>query len=557
MSVKKVLIVCSHFWPSIGGVEISMAQLGSELIGAGYAVTALTPAWAGRSADHYLGIRIWGVEKPEFAAAIRAAVASGDYHACILIQDPKGVIIWAVDGLTPPSSTRLLIQPIINEEGYRRWQDNADFRAKLAAILNTADAALTMTRGGADQRYMREAGVPPVYLPNASAVPASAGDFRQRYGIPADRFLILHVANLHAVKNHIGLIDALPDMPPSWQLVMVGVAGVNGEYVEAVRAKLASRPEIIYIPGLLPEWVGEAMRAADAVVLASHGEGSPITLLEAMSVGTPWLATPECGAANDHLGGVICELAEFPRYLRRYAAQPELARAVGQIGYRHWQECYCWPVVLQGWTDLIEHGALRRAFLPSAPLTAEMDAALERLRANPEADFAAQPQVTPPAPVDFSVFNLNRYRSGPLLVGWVGDAAASQEEVHRLLLPAMGQRHEIHIMSELVNGAPLAHFFNSIDVLLVTGLQSYIFDVIPLAIACGVFPVAIRQRFVAEQLARGDAGVMVDPLGSALHEALNWCAEHPDEVRRRGYRQAQTLALRESGVAAERLPAPL
>jgi len=446
--------------------------------------------------------------------------------------------------LTPPASTRLLIQPIINEEGYRRWQDNADFKTRLAAILSTADAALTMTRDGPDHRYMRDAGVAPVYLPNASAAPdlSGGGDFRLRHGIPADRFLTLHVANLHAVKNHLGLIDALADMPPSWQLVMIGVAGPKDDYVDAVRAKLAGRPEILFIPGLAPDGVAGAMRAADAVVLASHGEGSPITLLEAMSYGKPWLATPQCGAANDHLGGLVCELAEFPRYLRRYAAQPALARAVGQIGYRHWQQCYCWPVVLQGWVDLIEYGELRRSFV----LTAEMAAARDSMRADPAADLVAPPAVARP-PVDFAVFNLDTYRSGPIRFGWIGDAAANPKEVHQLLLPAMGQRHEMHISSELVDAATLAAFFNGIDVLLVTGVQRYIIEMIPLAIACGVFPVAIRQRYIAEQLDGGAAGLLVDESGSALHEALSWCADHPDEVRRRGYRQAQMLALRQSG----------
>src|SRR5471032_1311295 len=130
MSAKKVLIVCSHFWPSLGGVEISMAQLGAELTGAGYAVTVMTPAWEGRVANHYRGAAIIGVEKPQFPAAIRAAVASGDYDACFLIQDPKGTIIWSLEGLTPPPSTRLLIQPIINEEGYGRWRDDADFKTR-------------------------------------------------------------------------------------------------------------------------------------------------------------------------------------------------------------------------------------------------------------------------------------------------------------------------------------------------------------------------------------------------------------------------------------------
>lgn len=368
MSKKHFLIACSHFWPSVGGLETSMGQLGSELVADGYQVTVLTMAHPARTADVHQGVRIASVPYPELQGAVRAAVASGQYDACLLIQDPLGTIPWSIEGLPKPPRTRVLVQPIINEDGYARWKDNAEFRQGLAAILKGADAALTMTKSGPDHRFMVEAGVQPVYLPNASAQLAPAGDFRAQFGIPADRFMILHVANLYWVKNHIGLIDALPDMPADWQLVMIGNPTGASDCVEAVQAKLASRPEVRFIPGLAPEWIAAAMQAADVVVLASHGEGSPITLLEAMSHRKPWLATPTCGAANDHLGGLICPLPEFMPRLRQLAAQPALRQALGELSYGHWQQCYSWPVVLQGWKDLVEHGRLRRSFAPGPEL---------------------------------------------------------------------------------------------------------------------------------------------------------------------------------------------
>jgi glycosyltransferase involved in cell wall biosynthesis len=368
MDKKRILIACSHFWPSVGGLETSMGQLGSELVADGYDVTVLTLAFPARSADVRQGVRIVSVAMAQLQGAIRAAVASGEYDACLLIQDPLGTIPWSIEGLARPARTRVLVQPIINEDGYARWKDNAEFRQRLAAILKSADAALTMTKSGPDQRFMLEAGVEPVYLPNASAQLAPAGDFRAQFGIPAERFLILHVANLYWVKNHVGLIDALAGMPADWQLVMIGNPTGASDCVEAVQAKLASRPDVRFIPGLPPEWIAAAMQAADVVVLASHGEGSPITLLEAMSQRKPWLATPTCGAANDHLGGLICPLSEFKARLHQLAAQPELRRALGELSYAHWQQCYAWPVVLQGWKDLIETGRLQRSFAPSAQL---------------------------------------------------------------------------------------------------------------------------------------------------------------------------------------------
>jgi glycosyltransferase involved in cell wall biosynthesis len=548
---KKILIACSHFWPSIGGLETSMGQLGGELAAAGYAVSVMTLAFPGRSADSHGGVAIISVDMPAFQHAIRAAVASGVYDCCLLIQDPLGNIVWSVEQLAPPAHTRVLVQPIINEDGYARWKDNQDFRQRLAAILKSSTAALTMTKSGPDHRFMREAGVEPVYLPNASSQAVPAGDFRQQLGIPADRFVILHVANLYWVKNHVGLIDALAGMPDNWQLVMIGTPTGATDCVEAVQAKLASRPEIKYIPGLPPEWVSAAMRAADVVVLASHGEGSPITLLEAMSHGKPWLATPQCGAANDHLGGFITDLPGFMPRLRQLAAQPALRKELGEVSHAHWSECYAWPVVLRGWMDLIETGRLQRSFEPGAALVermrqvraalADADAATPAGHARGAllAEFARR--------VDFAAFHVDAYREGPVRFGWVGTVPKRTDEVNSLLIPAMGSRHQMAILDEQAGPAEAAAFFQSIDVLLLTSEQDYALAAAAAAMACGVYLLGVRQGRLAELLEQQPGAQLAAPSGAALHEAMNWCSENGAELRRRGYRQAQQVALRAAG----------
>lgn len=394
----RVLIVCSHFWPSSGGVESRMGQFSTGLVRAGYDVSVLTQALPNRTSDDFHGVRILSSNPLEFPAAIRQAVASGDFDTCILIQDPLGNIIWSLEGLTPPPQTRVLIQPIINEDGYSRWKDHPQFPERLAAILKAASAALVMTKTGPDTRYMQRMGIDAVYLPNATKQVPAAGDFRKQYGIPEDRFVILHVANLYWVKNHVGLLDALQDLPPSWQLVLVGNPSGEPDCVAAVQARLAGRPEVLFIPGLSREWTSAAIQAADVQVLASLGEGSPITILEAMSHQKPWLATPQCGAANDHTGGLICTLDQFKSHLHVLDKHRDLKDALASIGYRHWQQCYSWPVALGGWIDLIEQGRLQQQIEPSPALVAEMADLRQRIKAAlaeiPAAPPAADPTET-------------------------------------------------------------------------------------------------------------------------------------------------------------------
>jgi len=382
---KKILIACSHFWPSIGGVESRVEQFSAELVSAGYDVFIITPALSGRSADTRNGVPIISVRADKrikglypWPYAVRAAVISGEFDACIIIQDPRGDIIWTVENLPAQTRTKLIIQPIITAEGFEQWQAKSNFKKRLAKILSAADAAVAMTRTGPDVRFMLSAGLSPSCIPNATKQPVPVKGFRKRYGIDENAFLILHVANLWGYKNHTGLIDALNSLPDSWRLVLIGNPTTELECAKAVEAKLSKCPEILYLSGLNRQDVSSAMYEADVIVLPSHGEGSPNTILEAMAHGKPWLATPKCGGAIDNAGGIICPVSEFMEYLLVLYENSDLRLRLGAIGHRHWQACFSWEKVTLGWIDLIESNQLNRNFAMPTNISAEMSS--ERIR---------------------------------------------------------------------------------------------------------------------------------------------------------------------------------
>ena len=353
--MKHILIVCSHFWPSTGGLESRMGQFSRELIVAGYKVDVLTQAYPGRDTNLYHGVEILSAEIGVFSNAIKEAVQNGKYRACILIQDPLGEIIWSIENIKPHPRTSIYIQPIINEDGYLRWKNHPNFGERLSKILKENAKCLVMTKNGPDTQYMDNFAIDAIYVPNATMPIQPAGNFREKYGISEDVFLILHVANLYWVKNHLGLIKTLSNLPANWKLVMIGNPSGEKDCVDAVYSELKNRPDILFIPGLSSEWISSAMIASNVVVLASKGEGSPITILEAMSHGKPWIATPECGAANDHLGGIISKLKEFKYYLNLIYKNKKLRDNLGLLSYEHWKESYSWKAVMKIWISLIEN----------------------------------------------------------------------------------------------------------------------------------------------------------------------------------------------------------
>lgn len=366
----RVLIACDYFWPSIGGVEIIAENLGYELTQRGFQVDVATGGHPDRPGSSYRGIKVlsldrrpeWFSRSPKAVRHLRRLLEKGNYNGTILIADPLNWVLRSIEGADLPGGMRMAIQPLINEEGYGKWREDRKFRRRLAGILRRASMVVALTRGGQETRFLKEEGIPSVYLPNAVRPCPPAANFRDRHGIPEDAPVLLHVANLWPVKNHLGLLDALRSLEGDWRLVMIGHPFPDAAYAEQVRAAVERDARVMWIHGVAPEEVSAALEAAQVVLLASHGEVSPVTILEAMSHGRPWVATPSCGAVHDWAGGVIVPLSGFRTVLGRLLEDPALRNMLGEAGYTHWKACYTWEVVASGWERFLRTGTVGSSF---------------------------------------------------------------------------------------------------------------------------------------------------------------------------------------------------
>jgi glycosyltransferase involved in cell wall biosynthesis len=170
---------------------------------------------------------------------------------------------------------------------------------------------------------------------------------RERLGVGPGEFLVLWSGRMEPIKN-VQLLAAViraAQGNPRFRFLVAG-AGTESAKFELLAGSCRN---VIRTGWCWP--MTDMISASDAVLLTSHNEGTPATLIEAMSAGKPFVATEVGGvpdlavppllrrgvgqgaqAANGFLTALDPHLVLA--CLERLAADPELARAMGARGQR-------------------------------------------------------------------------------------------------------------------------------------------------------------------------------------------------------------------------------
>jgi glycosyltransferase involved in cell wall biosynthesis len=123
--------------------------------------------------------------------------------------------------------------------------------------------------------------------------PGGKAEARRRQGLPDAVPLLLYVGNLKPTKGCVDLLEAFPAVlsrHPDAQLVFVGAGAARDELLR--RAASHGCAHRVRLAGAVPHpELADWFRAADLLCLPSHNEGVPNVVLEAMSCGTPVVAT--------------------------------------------------------------------------------------------------------------------------------------------------------------------------------------------------------------------------------------------------------------------------
>ena len=231
---------------------------------------------------------------------------------------------------------------------------NREARDRHLALVARADAVVCSSYAGYDARLSAQLGLAAQYVPNAVNEVAPDGAFRESIGIEPGVPLLLAVGNRYPEKNHVGLLESLRDHEGDWRLAIVGRPAPDHPELSAELERLAALdPRVTLVPGAAPGMVAAAMAEADVLLLPSRAEATPLVLLEAMRARLPWVATPTCGSAHDHAGGLIAPVERFGAAVSFLAADADARAALGAAGRAHYEASYTWDVVGSRYATLL------------------------------------------------------------------------------------------------------------------------------------------------------------------------------------------------------------
>jgi glycosyltransferase involved in cell wall biosynthesis len=158
---------------------------------------------------------------------------------------------------------------------------------------------------------------------------------RAALGVPADAFVVVCLARLVPQKRHDLLVAAWPELPPHALLLIAGDGPTRADLEQAINA--ANLDDRVRLLGDRPD-AHCLLAAADLCVLPTDWEGLPLSLLEAM-----WLGVPVVASAVPELVATLTGAAELvePNSAAALAAgmlaliaDPDRAEALGSAG-RH------------------------------------------------------------------------------------------------------------------------------------------------------------------------------------------------------------------------------
>jgi glycosyltransferase involved in cell wall biosynthesis len=246
----------------------------------------------------------------------------------------------------PVEEMNELLKPL---EGTFEWGRAVGALLGARRVLEDADAIICV---GDNERRAVQARHPDkrvVWLPNGvdseRFVRGNGARFRQAYGIPEQRKILLSVSRIDYQKNQIALVESLTMLlrqKSDLHLVLIGPITVES-YGEQLAADIEARGlgnRVTIIPGLPgdSQYLLDAYHAASVFCLPSRHEPFGIVILEAWAAGLPVVASAVGGIPGFTRDGIDIlhadpdNPASFSNAIQSLLDRPEQAERLSKCG---------------------------------------------------------------------------------------------------------------------------------------------------------------------------------------------------------------------------------
>ncbi|MBU1820219.1 MAG: glycosyltransferase [Bacteroidetes bacterium] len=328
----RILNICAYTW-AIGGPARIIYDHTTEALKLGHEVTILNPMTPGEKVyDVPLGAQLVSCRRTvpisnlyrEFSMEMYAYLKA-HLHEFDIVHIHG---IWHFGSLAPFLFKHrvpivITIHGLLDQWaiGHHKWKKDLVTALYQKRILKKADL-IHINNADEQGDVSRYLGYQPknlVTIPNGIrmeefAILPAKGIFREHFGIPRDKKLILFMGRLNIKKGLDLLLPAFADYVNSRQDAVLVLAGPDDGYQATVEAFIEDNQlqESIKLVGMLTGDVKKAaLSDADIFALPSYSEGFSIAVLEAMAAGVPALVSGRVGfdnAIEEHSAAVVVPL---------------------------------------------------------------------------------------------------------------------------------------------------------------------------------------------------------------------------------------------------------
>lgn len=231
-----------------------------------------------------------------------------------------------------------IIHSIGNTHNWFRWKRY--YNSTLPSFSKDIDAVLCLSLCASDLHYMKKHMKRVEILENAANdiffdEYKQSQDFSSVLNIKAKKY-ILCIANYIPNKGQLDIVNAFANIKDkNYALVCIGSS--KNEYYERVLkvANLISHKygkEIHLLTGIDREYFPSIISHASLFVMGSEHEEYPVSLIEAMACGTPFVST-DAGNARILPGGItVTKRSELPDFMNAVVSIGELGQRLGSQG---------------------------------------------------------------------------------------------------------------------------------------------------------------------------------------------------------------------------------